>query len=107
MADFEEKYEHLRDAGKISVRIIDVDNGLKQLSNVYAVRIHSKKFFALIMNDYLPTLGQIEGEIVFLSAQGEVHYDNIYGFYKHQHNEFTLLIEKRLPVVDNGEGREQ
>jgi len=87
-------YTELQDAGRISVRIIDAKSGLKTLGGVYAVRIHSRDFYALIMNDYLPTLGKIDGDIFFLDQGGEHPYCGIRGFYKHQHNEFTLLIEE-------------
>lgn len=90
-------YSDLRGIGRINARIIDADSGLTVLSGVYAVRIHSKHFYALIMNDYLPTLGQVKGSVIFLNDEGEHIYSGICGFYKHQHNEFTLLVEERLP----------
>ncbi len=90
----ENKYEELRDQGRINARIIDAESGLRVLEGVYAVRIHSKQFYALIMNDYVPTLGQVEGDVTFLHKDGEEHYSAVRGFYKHQHNEFTLLIEE-------------
>ena len=86
-------YAEQNDKGRINARIIDVSSGLKVISGIYAVRIHSKDFYALIMNDYLPTLGEIDGDIIFLSRDGEHPYRGIKGFYKHQHNEFTLLVE--------------
>ena len=88
-------YAHLKDAGQINARIIDAKSGLKVLAGVYAVRIHSKDFYALIMNDYLPTLGKIDGDIIFLNHEGEHPFRGIRGFYKHQHNEFTLLVEEQ------------
>lgn len=81
--------------GRINARIIDAQTGLKVLNGVYAIRIHSKNFSALIMNDYVPSLGQVEGNITILNREGEHHYQGIRGFYKHQHNEFTLLLEER------------
>ncbi len=87
-------YDELREYGRINARIIDAQAGLKVIENVYAVRIHSKHFYALIMNDYLPMLGQVEGDIVFLARDGELLYQGVRGFYKHQHNEFTLIIDE-------------
>ncbi len=90
----ESRYDELRDAGRISARIIDVSSGLRAIEGVYAVRIHSADFTALIMNDYIPALGKIDGDVTFLSRDGEYPYHDIRGFYKHQHNEFTLLVEE-------------
>ncbi len=88
-------YKDQKENGRISARIVDPAAGLTAISGIYAVRIHSKDFYALIMNDYLPTLGKIDGDITFLSNDGEHSYRAIKGFYKHQHNEFTLLVEER------------
>lgn len=87
--------------GRIKARILDAESGLRELTNVYAVRIHSRKFYALIMNDYLPTLGKVEGSVTFLSKEGELPYRGIRGFYKHQHNEFTLLIEDHIQINED------
>lgn len=90
----EEIYADLKDGGRINARIIDARAGLRVLDGVYAVRIHSRDFYALIMNDYLPTLGKVEGDVIFLNRDGEYPCLGVRGFYKHQHNEFTLLIEE-------------
>lgn len=80
--------------GKIKARVIDEVNGLQLLDQIRAVRISSKQYKLLILEDYAPTLGQVEGEVTFLCADREVTFDNIFGFYKHQRNEFTLLIRE-------------
>jgi hypothetical protein len=96
-------YADLQNDGRISARIIDVRSGLQVLTGVYAVRIHSAEFYALIMNDYLPALGKIDGDITFLNREGEHMYRGIRGFYKHQHNEFTLLIEEHCTEEEEGQ----
>lgn len=79
----------------IRARIIDSENGMKFYPEVSAVRIKSKDYRLLVMEDYVPALGRIDGSVVLLTPDGEVSYGGIYGFYKHQHNEFTLLIERQ------------
>ncbi len=98
----EYSYEDLKDHGRINARIIDAQTGLTVLSGVYAVRIRSKRFYGLIMNDYLPMLGQVDGDVVFLARDGEHPYHGVKGFYKHQHNEFTLIVEERLEQSEAG-----
>ena len=58
--------------GKIRVRIIDEVNGLQYLDNVRLIRLKSKTYKLLIMEDFAATLGQIEGDITFLSGDREV-----------------------------------
>lgn len=91
MAEFE---INTKDLGQISAKIVDYKNGLKELDQVCAIRIHDQKLYSLIMADYMPTMGKINGDIVFVKNDGEVSYNKIEGFYKHHHNEFTLIIEK-------------
>lgn len=94
--------------GRIHARVIDEENGLRVIGGVLAVRVIDRHARVLIMEDYLPTLGKIDGSIVIVTREGEIPYRGIRGFYKHQHNEFTLLIEQRLPAGENpgedGEG---
>ena len=88
-----EKQEAARAVGKIRARVIDEEHGLRLLSGVYAVRLQSREYSLLIMEDYMPMLGQIDGTVVFLTEEREVRLEKIQGFYKHLHNEFTLLVE--------------
>lgn len=84
--------EHLR--SPIRGRVIDRDNGMQFIPQVSAVRVQSQDYRILIMEDYVPTLGQIEGTITFLTPEGEIRFSDIRGFYKHQYNEFTLLLQQ-------------
>ncbi len=86
--------------GKIQARVIDAENGLKELAGVCAVRIQSRDYNLLVMDDYLPVLGRIDGSVAFLTAEGELSLDGIRGFYKHQHNEFTLLVEEHAKAEE-------
>lgn len=82
--------------GCIRVRVIDEKNGLTQLDNVRAVRIHSRNYNLLIMKDYSPTLGQIDGTVIFLAEDREIPMENVKGCFKHQGNEFVLIIEEEM-----------
>lgn len=86
-------------AGNIRARVIDEENGLRVLAGVCVVRIRSKEYNLLIMEDYLPTLGKIDGSVTFLTREEEYRLDGVKGFYKHQHNEFTLLLEKQASTT--------
>lgn len=87
------KVNEAQQHGSIRARVIDEENGLRLLPDVYAVRIQSREYSLLIMEDYMPMLGQVDGTVVFLTGEREVRLDSIHGFYKHQQNEFTLLVE--------------
>lgn len=85
--------------GVIRARVIDEENGLRLITGVSVVRLRSKAYNLLIMEDYLPALGQVDGSVTFLTQDKEYQLDGVKGFYKHQHNEFTLLLEKQTHAM--------
>lgn len=103
MQNREEVLENLDSRGMISARIIDFESEIRELHGVYAIRIHSKHSKLLIMNNHMPTIGRIEGDVSILNAEGETAFKSIRGFYKHQRNEFLLLIEARFSAEENKE----
>lgn len=92
--DFQEIDDEI--VGKIKAHIMDTQVGIREYEDVLAIRIKSKQFNLLIMNDYMPIIGEIEGSIMVLTPDGEEILDNVHGFFKHQHNDFTMLISDRM-----------
>ncbi len=93
---FKERYGDLSGSGRIVARIIDAKSGLRVFNGIYAIRMLDEGVRRLFMNDYNPTLGSVIGDVVLLSDKGEEAFRNIKGFYKLQHNVFTLLVEEHF-----------
>ena len=83
---------------EMRVRVFDM-NGLKEYEDVKIVRIVSKDYNLLIMKDYLPIIGEIDGNVDIKSEKEEVNLKNIKAFYMNSNNEFNLMIRE----VVNGE----
>ena len=81
--------------GPIEARIVSFPEGLRVYPDVQLVRIKSKTYTLLIMRDYLPTLGEIEGDVTLLTPQGEIALHKIEGYYIHKANVFSLMIEEK------------
>lgn len=96
MTNVEERYAEFRHAGRIVARVIDAQSGLRVIDGIYAIRMHDEDVRKVFMNDYTPTIGKIMGDVTFLTDKGEEALKRIRGFYKLQHNMFTLLIEGHL-----------
>lgn len=96
MAEIERKEKEVasRYSGGLRARIIDEVHGLIQFDDVSAVRIHSKNYVLLIMRDYSPTLGHVEGNVVILTPEEEITLNKVNGCFKLQGNEFVLIIEE-------------
>lgn len=83
---------------EMRVRVFDM-NGLKEYEDVKIVRIVSKDYNLLIMKDYLPIIGEIEGNVDIKSEKEEVNLKDIKAFYMNSNNEFNLMIRE----AENGE----
>lgn len=77
----------------MKVRVFSLD-GLKEYENVKIVRIISKDYNLLIMKDYLPIIGEIEGNVDIKSDNEEVNLKDIKAFYMNSGNEFNLMIRE-------------
>lgn len=78
---------------EMKVRVFSLD-GLKEYENIKIVRIVSKDYNLLIMKDYLPIIGEIEGNVDIKSDTEEVNLKNIKAFYMNSNNEFNLMIRE-------------
>ena len=78
------------------VRIFSLDKGLTEYEHIKIVRIISKNYNLLIMQDYLPILGEIEGSIDIKNEEIELNYKKVKAFYMNSGNVFNLMIKEVL-----------
>ena len=76
------------------VRIFELNHGLREYDEVKLVRITSQDYNLLIMVDYLPSLGEFDGNIDIKGNNVELSYKNIKGFYMNSNNVFNLMINE-------------
>ena len=76
------------------VRIFELNHGLREYDEVKLVRITSQDYNLLIMVDYLPLLGEFDGNIDIKCNNVELSYKNIKGFYMNSNNVFNLMINE-------------
>lgn len=78
----------------MKVRIFDMDHGLREYENIKIVRIISKDYNLLIMKDYLPIIGEIEGSIDIKSDNVDLSFKKVKAFYMNSNNIFNLMIKE-------------
>lgn len=78
----------------IKVRIFDLDKGLTEYEHVKIVRIISKDYNLLIMEDYLPIIGEIEGSVDIKGEDIDISFPKIRAFYMNSKNVFNLMIKE-------------
>ena len=82
------------DSSGIKVRIFDMGNGLREYEDIKIIRIISKDYNLLIMKDYLPIIGEIEGSVDIKNDSVNLSFKNIKAFYMNSSNIFNLMIKE-------------
>ena len=78
----------------IKVKIFDIKNGLRIYDNIKIIRIISKDYNLLIMKDYLPIIGEIEGSVDIKNDEVNLSFKDIKAFYMNSDNIFNLMIKE-------------
>lgn len=78
----------------IKVRIFNLESGLIEYEHIKVIRIVSKDYNLLVMQDYLPILGEIDGSVDIKNEEIEINYKNIKAFYMNSGNVFNLMIKE-------------
>lgn len=84
----------MNDGNGIKVRIFDLSKGLIEYEHIKVIRIISKDYNSLIMQDYLPIIGEIDGSVDIKNEEVELNYKNIKAFYMNSGNVFNLMIKE-------------
>jgi hypothetical protein len=79
----------------IKVRIFDLEKGLVEYEHIKVIRIISKNYNLLIMQDYLPIIGEIDGNVDIRSDDIDISFKDIKAFYMNSKNVFNLMIKER------------
>ncbi len=88
----------------ICADVVDAQNGLKQYDNIRMIRVLSKDYNLLIMEDYMPIIGEIDGSIEIVFDDTSMKLEGIHGYYMHKKNKFSLMIERRSGVLEKSNG---
>ena len=84
--------------GKITATVLGIDEGFQKFEQVDMIRIKSEKYTLLIMDDYMPVIGRIDGMVEIVSGGDTRSFQPIHGFYTHRKNTFELLIKEDADV---------
>ena len=79
----------------MKVRIFTLANGLEEYEDVQAIRIKSTDYNLLILKDYLPIIGKIDGNFEIELQNQKYNFDNIVAYYINEKNVFNIMIEGR------------
>ncbi len=77
------------------VKLLNIKTGLLEYDDVKFIKIKSKDYNLLIMQDYLPIIGEIDGNVDIRSDDIDISFKDIKAFYMNSKNVFNLMIKER------------
>jgi hypothetical protein len=84
-----------RSRGRIQAQVSSFQDGLQIYKDISIVRVRSRESNLLIMEDYMPIIGQLDGGVDLIGKE-EIHtLEDVKGFFCHEHNVFFLLLKGR------------
>lgn len=75
------------------VKVYDFVSGLQQFDQVSLVRLHSKDHTLLIMPDFIPTIGELDGSFSIVGENVLQDWSHVKGYYVIRHNIFELILK--------------
>lgn len=78
----------------IVVQLLDINGDVKVYEDVKFIKIVSKKYNLIIMRDYLPIIGEIQGEIEIGRQEDKITMKKVKGYFMHKHNKFNLFYQE-------------
>lgn len=91
---------------KLTAKIVDREEGVQEYEDVKMIRVVSNNHNLLIMEDYLPVIGELNGFVELVFDNSVVTKKDIHGFYMHKKNQFTLVVES-YTNQDNKDGEQE
>jgi hypothetical protein len=74
--------------------VLSLHDGYQIYRNVNMIRIKDRRYSLMVMVDYMPMVGEINGSLTILCDENEIQIDHITGFYFIKGNVFKLLIKE-------------
>lgn len=86
-------------ANDIEVELLSLDSDIKVFKNVNFIKIKSKNYNLIIMKDYLPIIGEVQGRIEIGLKDDVFVLENVEGYYMHKHNKFNFFYTEKNKEV--------
>lgn len=80
-----------KDTQNITVQLLKINGDVELYEDVKFIKILSEKYNLIIMKDYLPIIGEVQGEIEIGREKENVSMKKVRGYFMHKHNKFNLF----------------
>ena len=79
----------------ILVNVFELETGLTTYKDCEYIRITDEKYNLLVMLDYTPIIGEVNGKIHIMYNGQEIHYEGVKASFMNSNNVFNLMIQGR------------
>lgn len=79
---------------KIKATVVSISMGLQTFEDLQMIRVKSNHHTLLIMKNFMPVIGELDGSVEFVFDQYTEQMNNIKGYYMHKKNEFSLIVSE-------------
>ena len=79
----------------ILVNVFELETGLTTYKDCEYIRITDEKYNLLVMLDYTPIIGEVNGKIYIMYNGQEIHYEGVKASFMNSNNVFNLMIQGR------------
>ena len=90
----EKKTNEKKESPNITVQLLNIDGDVTTYDDVKFITIVSKKYNLIIMKDYLPIIGEIDGTVEIGRENENVQLGELRGYFMHKHNKFNLFYRE-------------
>ncbi|MCC8162258.1 MAG: hypothetical protein LIO86_03585 [Lachnospiraceae bacterium] len=94
-----EKQREQDDSGRrMSARVISIRDGVEDFESVRVVHVDSSRYSLMLMPDYTPSIGEVEGTVRIVTDEHVETFEHIKGFFIMRDNAFQLLVKEEYAV---------
>ena len=86
--------EKTKELNNIVVQLLNINGGVTEYKEVKYIKIISKNYNLIIMRDYLPIIGEIQGEVEIGTEDNTINLKKVRGYFMHKHNKFNLFYSE-------------
>ena len=79
----------------ILVNVFELETGLTTYKDCEYIRIIDEKYNLLVMLDYTPIIGEVNGKFDIMYNGQEIHYEGVKASFMNSNNVFNLMIQGR------------
>ncbi len=83
---------------KIHAEVLTVA-GLQQFDDVNMVRIKSDKYNLLIMQGFMPVIGEVVGTVEIVKKEDTARFADVRGYFTYSENSFSFLVNEVWDVT--------